>query len=81
KSGGESLLATKFISLVRNKLKIELPIKIIFEVTTLEEFVLIVKQELELEQDKELMDLLKDLEDTDEMMSDKALSILINHQE
>ncbi|MED2492522.1 AMP-binding protein, partial [Bacillus thuringiensis] len=81
KSGGESLLATKFISLVRNKLKIELPLKIIFEVTTLEEFVLIVKQELELEQDKELIDLLKDLEDTDEMMSDKALSILINHQE
>ncbi|MCU4782598.1 amino acid adenylation domain-containing protein, partial [Bacillus cereus] len=81
KSGGESLLATKFISLVRNKLKIELPLKIIFEVTTLEEFVLIVEQELELEQDKELIDLLKDLEDTDEMMSDKALSILINHQE
>ncbi|MCP1399218.1 non-ribosomal peptide synthetase [Bacillus thuringiensis] len=81
KSGGESLLATKFISLVRNKLKIELPLKIIFEVTTLEEFVLIVKQELELEQDKELMDLLKDLEDTDELMSDKALSILINHQD
>lgn len=75
KSGGESLLATKFISLVRKKLKIELPLKLIFEVATLEEFVLIVKQELELEQDKELIDLLNDLEDTDEI-----LSILTNHQ-
>ncbi|KAB2394959.1 MULTISPECIES: non-ribosomal peptide synthetase [Bacillus cereus group] len=80
KSGGESLLATKFISLVRKKLKIELPLKLIFEVATLEEFVLIVKQELELEQDEELIDLLNDLEDTEEMMSDEILSILTNHQ-
>ncbi|MED2454016.1 phosphopantetheine-binding protein, partial [Bacillus thuringiensis] len=61
-NGGESLIATRLISLIRKEFQIDMSLRTLFEVTTVEGLVLAVKSELDLKQNQDLQDLISDLQ-------------------
>ncbi|PDX91100.1 non-ribosomal peptide synthetase [Bacillus thuringiensis] len=61
-NGGESLIATRLISLIRKEFQIDMSLRTLFEVTTVEGLVLAVKSELDLKQNQEIQDLISDLQ-------------------
>ncbi|MED2678137.1 phosphopantetheine-binding protein, partial [Bacillus thuringiensis] len=57
-----SLIATRLISLIRKEFQIDMSLRTLFEVTTVEGLVLAIKSELDLKQNQDLQDLISDLQ-------------------
>ncbi len=71
--GGESLLATRLISMLRKQFEIELPIRTLFETSKLEALIEAIKVESDFQEDDELQDLLEQL---DELSPDELEKVL-----